>query len=262
MKNDKNILITGARNTAIATAELFASKGYNIHLASRRQSEVFGACEALKEKFPEVKVYGYSFDQNNTDSIENLFKELRKNTAALDGFVANAAALGIGLDIYNTSPEDFDAVMNVNVRGTFFLCKEAGRLMTKSGGSIVLLGSVQSKGAVEGRSVYSISKAAVSMMAKTLAFDFAPYSIRVNCLIAGAIRTDRWENLTDEETAKRRENYPLGREVEMSEIAEGIYYFISDKSKCTTGAELVIDSGVLVPLLPYSSRKDFKRDNY
>lgn len=251
----KSILITGCRNTGYAIARKLAELGYNIHFTSRSLDEAKAAEKALKSEYPNVNVYGYSLEQSDVKDIRRLFSEIRQNTETLDGFVANAAHLGVDLDIYNTDEEIFDTVINTNVRGTFFCCQEASRLMAKSGGSIVIIGSVQSKGAVEGRTVYGISKAAVSTMAKYLAYDLAPYHIRVNCLIAGAIHTERWDVLDEETLAKRRSAYPLGREADMEDIANGVQYLLTDLSKSTTGTELVIDSGLLVPILPYRDRK-------
>ncbi len=259
---NKNVLITGARNTALVTAKYLAARGWNIHLASRGKAQAKAAADEIKLEFPDINAYGYELEQGDINSVYELFRKIRENTDSLDGYVANAADLGVDLDIFNTTPDAFDSVMDVNVKGTFFMCREAGKLMTKNGGSIVLLGSVQSMGAVEGRTVYSISKAAVRTMSKALAYDFAPYSIRVNCLIAGAIHTDRWDELSEESAKARRVNYPLGREADMTDIANGIWYFLSDESKSTTGAELLIDSGVMLPILPYTGRKEFKRETY
>lgn len=245
-----------------AIARLAAEQGYNIHITSRDINEARRAAEALKTVNPEIEAYGYSLEMLKVDDIHRVFAEIRANAGGLDGFVANAAHLGVGLDIFNTTEESFDEVINTNIRGTFFCCQEAGRLMAENGGSIVVIGSVQSKGGIEGRMVYGISKAALDTLAKYLAFDFAPYRIRVNCLVAGAVHTDRWENLDEASRAFRRANYPLGREADMSDIANGVMYLLTDLSKSTTGTELVIDSGVLIPILPYKERKRTIREDY
>ena len=145
--------------------------------------------------------------------------------------------------------------MDVNLKGTFFTSQYASKMMLENGGSIVLLGSVQGCGAVRGRAVYGISKAAVNALGKYLAFDLAPYKIRANCLIAGAIHTDRWENVAPAELEKRHANYLTGREANMEEIANAVYFLSSDLSGSITGTSLTVDSGVLVPILPYNGGK-------
>ena len=79
--------------------------------------------------------------------------------------------------------------------------------------------------------------------------------MRANAIIAGAIKTDRWDSFTDEQIAKRRENWPLGLESTGEDIANGAYYLGTDLSKTVTGTELTIDSGVLVSLLPFKGGK-------
>ena len=197
----------------------------------------------------------------NVKSIEECFKKVREDFSALDVFVANAAHLGVGLDIYNTDEKQFDEVFDTNVKGTFFSCREAARIMNKNS-SIVLLGSVQSKGAVEGRTIYGATKAAVSAFTKYFAYDLAPHKIRVNCVVSGAIHTPRWDELTKEELEKRRSNYPLGCESDMEDIANAIYYLATPLSKSVTGTELVIDSGVVVSILPYQNRKDKSHSDF
>lgn len=260
---NRQVLITaGTKNTGFVMAQTMAEQGYDLHLTSRRLEDAQAAAAQLSARYPNIRAYGYAMELSNVASIRECFARVRENTETLDAFVANAANLGIGLDVFNTDEEAFNSVMDANLKGTFFCCQEAGKLMTKNGGSMVLLGSVQSKGAIEGRLVYGVSKAAISALAKYLAFDLAPYGIRVNCLVAGAIHTDRWEGVTEEVLAQRRVNYPIGRESTMQEIANGVYYLAGDLSASVTGTELVIDSGVLVPILPYASRKQGKRDNY
>lgn len=259
----KQVLITaGTKNTGFVIAQTMAEKGYDLHLTSRRLEDAQQAAAKLSEMYPDIRAYGYKMELSNVASIRECFAQIRENTSSLDAFVANAANLGIGLDIFNSTEEDFDSVMDANLKGTFFCCQEAGKLMTEKGGSMVLVGSVQGKGAVEGRMLYGVSKAAISALSKYLAFDLAPYGIRANCLVAGAIHTDRWDGVEDDTLAQRRQNYPIGRESTMQEIANGVYYLASEQSASVTGTELVIDSGVLLSILPYKDRKQFKRENY
>lgn len=259
----KHVLITGAtRNTGFCIARRFAECGYCVHITGRNVNDVQKVAQEIIKEFPNSNAFGYKADISKTEDIKEMFSSIRKNTNSLDVFVANAANLGIGFDVYNTDFKDFDEIINTNIRGTFFCAKECGKLMTEKGGSIILLSSVQSKGAVEGRSVYGITKAAINYMAKALAYDFAPYGIRVNTLLAGAIHTDRWDISEDEKLSAMRANYPLGRESTMDEIANGVMYLAGDSSKTVTGTELLIDSGVSVSLLPYSARREFKRDDF
>ncbi len=259
----KDVLITGGtRNTGFVIAKTFAKAGYRVHITGRKLGDVKTAAERIKAEYPETEVFSYSLEMSDVSDINRVFGEIKANAGKLDVFVANAANLGVDLDIYNTTEEDFDAVMNVNVKGNFFCCQNAAKLMKDNGGRIVFLSSVQSKGAVEGRTVYSASKAALNMLGKTLAYDLAPYKIQVNTLIVGAIHSDRWDVLDEETTAKRRSAYPSGRESSPEDVANAVMYFAKDCPDTVTGTELTIDSGLLLTLLPYRDRKHFKREDF
>ncbi len=128
--------------------------------------------------------------------------------------------------------------------------------MKKKGkGAIVLIGSVHHHAAVWGRSLYAATKGAIRTMVRSMAFELAEYGIRVNQVVPGAIRTDRWDGMTDEVVAKRRINWPLGIESTGEDIANGVYFLASDQSKTITGTDLTIDSGILACLLTYNGGK-------
>lgn len=250
----KNVLITGATaNTGLCTAKKFAQLGYRVHITGRNSEKVQRAADSIMREISDSEIFAYSGDISKCADIEKLFCQLRENTDTLDVFVANAANLGIGFDTFNTTFSDFDEIINTNIRGTFFCAAKSAELMRENGGSIVLMSSVQSKGAVKGRSVYGITKAAINYMAKALAYDLAPYSIRVNALLAGAIHTDRWDKFDEITLSKMRSRYPAHRESTMEEISDAVLYLAHNCPKTLTGTELLIDSGVSISLLSYNS---------
>ena len=120
------------------------------------------------------------------------------------------------------------------------------------GGAIVTIGSVQGTGAVRGRAVDSMTKAAISLLVKNLAFELGEYGIRANNVVAGAVHSERWNALSEEEIATRRARYPVGRESTEEEIANAVFYLGTDLSASVTGTDLTVDSGISVCLLPYS----------
>jgi NAD(P)-dependent dehydrogenase (short-subunit alcohol dehydrogenase family) len=125
-----------------------------------------------------------------------------------------------------------------------------------SGGSIVTMGSIQGTGAVRGRTVYSMSKAAISLLVKNLAFELGEYGIRANNVVAGAIHSTRWDDLSEEEIAARRSRYPVGRESTEEEIANAVYFLGSEQSATVTGTDLTVDSGISVCILPYTKSEN------
>ena len=169
---NKNVLITaGSKNTGFEMCRTFAKNGYNVHLTSRSKTDAENSAKRIKEEFPNIDAFGYSLEISSVADIERAFDEIKQNTETLDVFVGNAANLGIGFDTLTADEEGYDSVMDVNLKGTFFTSQYASKMMLENGGSIVLLGSVQGCGAVRGRAVYGISKAAVNALGKYLAFD-------------------------------------------------------------------------------------------
>ena len=248
--------ITGAvRNSGLAIAEKFAAEGYDLCITSRVAADAEAKAAELSEKYG-VQTKGYGLDMEDTADITRVFASVEKTFGRLDALVCNSAHLGIGQTALSLTPEEFDSVMNVNIRGNFFCCQAAAKLMCKhGGGAIVMIGFIHYKGAVHGRMGYAISKGAVASMVHNLAFELAEYGIRVNHLIPGAIRTERWDGISEEETARSRANWPLGIESTGEDIANAVYFLASDQAKTITGAELAVDSGLLTCLLGYNKSK-------
>ena len=188
--------------------------------------------------------------------IRRVFHQLEQDFGRLDVFVANSAHLGVSYSLLGTTEQEFDAVADVNIKGTFFCCQCAAQLMKQSdGGSIVTMGSVQGTGGLHGRTVYGMSKAALSMLVRHMAYELGEYGIRANNVVAGAIHSSRWDDLSPEEIAARRSRYPVGRESTENEIAEAVYFLGSDKSASITGTDLTVDSGLTACLLPYAKKE-------
>lgn len=250
------VFITGAtKNTGYSIACKFASEGYDVAVSSMELERAKEAAEKLSKQYS-VKAKGYELDIRNVDRIKEVFEEIKTDFGGLDTFVANGAALGVGQDLLSVTVEEFDDLMNTNLRGTYFCCQSAAKIMKDANkGSIVIISSVHSHEAIWGRSLYTVSKGGLNALARSIAIELGPYNVRANAIIAGAIKTDRWNDLTDEQIAQKRENWPIGIESTGEDIANGAYYLGTDLSKTVTGTELTIDSGVLISLLPFKGGK-------
>lgn len=250
--SDRVVFITGAtKNSGYAIARRFAGEGYDVCVSSRREADAAAAAAAIAGDFG-VRAKGYGLDLEDVSDIRRVFGDVERTFGRLDVFVGNSANLGLGATALDMTPEQFDGVMNVNVRGNFFCCQESARIMARQGGgSIVLIGSIHYRGAVAGRASYAISKGAIASMVHNLAYELAQYHIRVNQVIPGAIRTDRWDGISPQEEARRRANWPLGVESTGEDIANAVYFMASDQARTITGTELAVDSGTLACLLSY-----------
>ena len=252
MKNNRVIFVTGAtRNTGLAIARGFAAGGWDVTVSSRDGAAARETAAALKREYAGVETLGVAMDPARVEGIRAAFAEIRATFGRLDAFVSNAANLGVGLSVLNTTPEDWDAVMNTNARGTFFGAQEAAKLMPE-GGAMVFISSVHAVKSIPGRICYTASKAAIGGMVRCLALELGHKGIRVNSILAGAIRSDRWDKLSDEEVAARRARYPSGRESFPEEVAAAVRFLCSDEARTVTGMEMPVDSGIGICLLPYN----------
>lgn len=251
---NKVVLITGAtKNTGYATAKRFAKEGWNVCVTSRDDKGAQEAATRLQTEYPDVKIEGIAYEQSNVENIRAGFRRVKKLFGRLDAFIPNAAHLAVGLDSLTTTPEQWDEVMNANLRGTFFGCQEAAKLMVENdGGAIAVVSSVHANQSIPGRVAYSASKAGLNAMVRCMAVEMGHLHIRVNSLIAGAIWTERWLSQTPEQTQKRRDQYPAGKESTPEDIASALYFLCSDLSPTITGTELTVDSGISICLLPYN----------
>ena len=248
----KTCLVTGAtKNTGLAIARRFAADGWNVAVTSRDAAAAENAATKLKGEFPDAEVMGVAMDPAKVGDIRAAFASAADRFGRLDAFVSNAANLGVGMSVLNSTEGDWDAVMNANARAAFFGSQEAVKLM-KDGGSIVFISSCHALKSVPGRALYTASKAAIGGITRSLAVELGCLGIRVNAILAGAVRTDRWEGLSDEEVAKRRSRWPAGKESTPEQIAAAVAFLCSEGGSTITGAEIPVDSGIGVCLLAYN----------
>ena len=256
------VFITGAtKNTGLATAKRFARDGYNIAITSRTADSAEKAAKTIEAGYG-VKSIGYAMQMNDVADINRVFSSVEKDFGELSVLVCNAAHLAVDYTLLNSNEQMFSEVMDVNIKGNFFCCQCAANIMKKNHkGAIVVIGSVHSGQAVQGRALYTISKGALFSMVKSMAIELGAYGIRANYIAAGAIHTERWDKMDPETAEKKRAIYPVGRESMPRDIAEADYYLGSDLSPTVTGTQLVIESGITDCLLPFGVPKNINEEN-
>ena len=253
---EKSVFITGATvNTGLGIAEKFAKEGYNLFLGSRNAENAEKTAKELSEKYG-VYAKGYVmkiFDEENTKEI---FKDIKNSGYSVDTLVLNAANLGIRQQFFDVSIDDFMNVINTNIGWNFMLSREAAIQMKENGGgSIVFVNSNTAYRAIPDRIAYSASKSGALGMMRALALDLGKYNIRVNAVLPGMIKTDRWESNYNDCRSALSNYTPLGDIADFEDIANAVWYFGSDNSKNTTGAELTVDGGNMIQLYPIVSEK-------
>ena len=248
------VLVTGATQyTGFTTAVYFAEHGYRVCITSRDLKKAQDAARRLLEKVPEAEVLPLGMVPSDVKQTQAAFAAVKETFGRLDCFVANATAACRFKNILNTTEEDYDFIMNSNTKGYFFGTQAAAKLMIETGvaGSIVLIGSVHSRGALPNRIPYAISKGGIEVLARNAAYELGKYGIRVNLLIAGAIVNQKFLEQTEEEKEARRAAWPLGKESYPEDIAKAIYFLASPDARTITGTSLTVDSGVTACLVKY-----------
>ena len=251
----KSVFVTGATNgTGFAIACRFAKEGYDVFVGSRRQEDADAAAEKIAQTYG-VNAKGYQTEVYNEENVKEIFSSIRADGYLLDTLVLNAANLGIGQVSLDVDMDDFMSVYNTNIGWNFMLARQAAKqMMEKKKGSIVFITSNSALRVTENRCAYCSSKSAILAMSKSLAVDWGKYGIRSNCVLPGMIKTSRWENNVNNAKYCLANYTPLQDIAEFEDIANAAWYFGSDESRNTTGAELTVDGGMLAQLTPNTSR--------
>jgi NAD(P)-dependent dehydrogenase (short-subunit alcohol dehydrogenase family) len=248
---DKIALITGG-GTGIgkATAILFTGEGATVVVIGRREGKLIETVNAAQKNGGKADyIVG---DISNVNDTERIVEETTRRFGGLDILVNNAGVFK-GIKITDITEKEYDHIMNINLKGTFFMCKHAVTEMKKrDNGAIVNIASTLGVKGYRGgsTSVYSASKAGVIMLTKALALELVPYKIRVNCVCPAVVETEMFETLgiPKEKIPERMKMWeafhPIGRNGKPEDVARAILYFASDDSSWATGSILNLDGGV------------------
>lgn len=258
----KAVLITGACiNTGVAIVEKFAMNGWNVVFTGRNCETVHAKEREYKTQFPDVEIIGYHINSliNETtvdeESVKKMFAELDSKDIFIETLVLNAADQGLNIKIFENPLTNFMRVINTNVVWNYCLSENAAlRMKENGGGNIVFVNSNTAYRAIPDRIAYSTSKGGQLGMMRAMALDLGKYNIRVNAVLPGMIRTDRWEKNPDFYDKVPSRYTPLGDVAVAEDIADAVWYFAAH-ARNTTGAELVVDGGNTIQLYPIIPEK-------
>ncbi len=246
---DKVALITGA-GTGIgrACAELFAREGARVALAGRRREPLQATAAAIQAGGAESLVV--QCDVSKAKEVEQAIAATVERFGRLDVVVNNAGALHVATAA-ETSEEDWDRLMDVNLKGPFLVSREAVKQMRRTGGgAIVNIGSVLGLVAMPKRAAYAASKGGLVLLTKAMAIDHAAEGIRVNCICPAIVETELvaglFANQPDPEAARRARTQaiPLGHFGQPIDVALLALFLASDESAWMTGAAIPVDGGL------------------
>jgi glucose 1-dehydrogenase len=182
-------------------------------------------------------------DASDVDFIQSLVEETVKQFGKVDIIIANAGITLFG-DFLQYEPEDFYQVMKVNLGGSFFFAQAAARQMKLqgTGGKILFMSSVTGNQAHKDLAAYSMTKAALQMLAKNLVIELSPYKITVNAIAPGATATERTTHDPDYEKTWSRIT-PIGKPATTTDVANAALFLVSPQASHITGQTLIIDGG-------------------
>lgn len=240
----KTALVTGAgRGIGRVLARALAEAGCDVALLGLHKENLDKAAAEIERTG--VKTITLKADVSQKDGVKEAFSRVKNNFGRLD-ICVNNAGVSMQVPAEEMPEEDWDAIIDINMKGVFFCCQEAAKIMIRqNSGTIINLGSISGSAVnvPQKQGVYNTSKAGVVMLSRSLAVEWAPYGIRVNSISPGYIKTEmtletmsdlfpHWESLT-----------PMGRLGEAEELRGALLYLASDASSYMTGHDLIVDGG-------------------
>ena len=239
--DNKTALITGASSgIGLGCAVALAEAGAHVVVSARSSDKLNAVVDTIKAK-------GLSAEAMVMDVADtNLVQEIIDSKGPFD-ILVNSAGLGRHSPSKDTSIEDFDAVMNVNLRGAYFVTQAVanGLINAKKTGSLINISSQMGHVGGIDRAVYSASKHAVEGFTKAMAIEWGPHQIRVNTICPTFIRTPLTQSTFDNPERKEwiESKIKIGRIGEVEDIMGAVVFLASDASSMVTGSALMVDGG-------------------
>jgi NAD(P)-dependent dehydrogenase (short-subunit alcohol dehydrogenase family) len=244
---NKRVLVTGGNSgLGAAMARAFSASGARVAINYVAHADATDALLAeLKEAGAEA--IGLHADVSDAGAVEAMFAGLDQAWGGIDVLVSNAGIDGVRANGWEAEVDAWSKVIDVNLKGAYLCARQALRRMVPQGSGVVLnTTSVHEEIPWAGYSAYAASKAGLSMMAKSLALEAAPFGVRVLCLAPGAVRTPInravWDN--PEQYRDLLTKIPLGRMGEAEEIGGMAVMLASDTAAYLTGTTVFVDGGM------------------
>jgi len=238
----KVALITGgSRGIGFAIAKTLSENGASVVITSKNSEKLNIAKSKISNSF------GITCDIKKTNEVKNVVDETIKKFGRLDILVNNAGIFPKIKKLHEIDENEWDEVLDVNLTGQFRFTKEAIPHLQKTSGCIINISSDAGLKAYQGfnADAYSATKAALIVLTKCWALEYAKDKIRVNCICPGVVDTDMTKPfLKNQKDIEFMNNeHPLGRIGQPEEIGKAVLYFVSDDASWVTGSILTVDGG-------------------
>jgi NAD(P)-dependent dehydrogenase (short-subunit alcohol dehydrogenase family) len=235
----KVAIVTGAgRGIGRAVAAMYASRGVSVVVAERNRADGEETVRFIREQGGQAVFI--QTDVSVPAEIERLVRETDERWGRLDVLINNAG-LSRWKSPYELSVEEWDHVLNTNLRSVFLCSREAAKVMRRTGGgAIVNIASTRAHMSEPNSEAYAASKGGILALTHALAVSLGPDGIRVNAITPGWIETGDYQSLREEDHLQ----HPARRVGRPDDIARACLYLTSAENDFVTGAELVIDGGM------------------
>jgi NAD(P)-dependent dehydrogenase (short-subunit alcohol dehydrogenase family) len=249
-RNRVAVVTGGAMGIGEATARKLSAAGAAVAILDRDANAAKTTASDISARGGQCEFF--ECDVSRRNDVESALNSLASRNGRIDVVVSNAGIQEYGT-VVTTSEEQWDRLMDINLKGAFLVSKFAVPHMLERGGAIVIIGSVQSMTAVANSVAYVVAKHALLGLTRAMALDYAQQGIRVNCVCPGAVDTPmlRWAASLSNDPAEVIRTcdrmHPLGRIAKADEVADAVLYLASPMASFITGAALVVDGGMLVP---------------
>jgi NAD(P)-dependent dehydrogenase (short-subunit alcohol dehydrogenase family) len=247
----KVAIVTGCgRGIGRAVVERFVAEGAAVLGSQRSEGEGRELFDALAAAGAEVSFV--AADVRDSEAVARAVDHALERFGRVDVLVNNAA-IGLLRSIVDTTDEQYDEVMDTNLRGIFVWCRATlPPMLAAGGGSVINIGSVAASVGFADDAAYCASKGAVLALTRQMAIDYSHRGVRVNCISPGFIETEQMRvylDSHDDPAARRAELdalHPIGRVGRPAEVAAVAAFLASDDASFMTGADVVVDGGLLV----------------
>ena len=242
---NKVSIVTGAsKGIGKAIAKIFAQAGTHVVCVSRTKDDLNILKKEILNDGGSVSIY--SCDVSNFDEVEGLIRNTVEEFSKIDIIVNNAGITRDGL-IMRMSDEDWNTVIDINLKGTFNAIKALSRQMMKQrSGRIINISKVVGLKGNAGQANYAASKAGIIGLTKSSSKELASRGITVNCIAPGYIATDMTDQLTDKVKEEIINRIPLGYIGKTDNIAAAALFLASDEAEYITGQTISVDGGMVI----------------
>ena len=234
------IVTGGSSGLGYATATKFCNEGIKTYIVGKTKEKTENACKALGQN-----AVPFIFDLTKLDGIPAMIKEIAKD-GNID-ILVNNVGINMKKEFIDVTDEEFLGIIQLNVLSVFAVSREVVKVMKDNGGgNIVNISSMASQYGIPKVIAYTASKGSIEAMTRAMAVDLAQYSIRVNCVAPGFIKTKMSDKAFSNEPKRRDkvlDRTPMGILGKPSDIADAVFFYSTNESSFVTGTILPVDGG-------------------